>query len=350
MNKLFFILYFILLIGCNPNNGVKFSSNCLGTDFEPIPISDIIVEIGPALKEYGFKLKKTSDNGFLFFVPFWGDAFKFSEKGNYEWKVSFNSKSLSDNKDRINHLSGTTPDFDVFENRIFFLHSNETISVYDLNGKEILKYPINIQGLMTEKLEVLDETELVLGGMMADQGKVGYNFFKINLNSNSKLLIKKIDLDSKRIPYLVNLNLEKAYILGDRDSFVMELDLHEKSLEKIDFSPSKNRDYNNYSVPSNIDYFSLTDQEKRHYRNDKTIRFIINGSEIIIFHEIANRTNDIGKPYVFLLTKHQFSNDEVKEKFDVDWGIDFDECGNIFHIENVNGEYFIALKTFNDFD
>jgi hypothetical protein len=337
-------------MGCNPNNDVKLSSNCLNTDIEPIPISDIIIEIEPALKEFGFKLKKTSDNGFLFFIPFWGDAFKFSEKGNYEWKVSFNSKSLSDNKDRINHLSGTTPDFDVFENRIFFLHSNETISVYNLNGKEILKYPINIQGLMTEKLEVLNETELVLGGIMVDQGKFGCNFFKIDLKSNSKVLIKKMELDSKMTPYLVNLNSYKAYILGDRDSFVMELDLLEKNTKKIDFSPSKNRDYNNYSIPSNIDYFSLTDQEKRKYRNDKTRRFTINGSEILIFHEIANRTNDIDESYNLLLTKHQLSKSEVKEKFDVDWGIDFDECGNIFQIENVNGDYFIVPKTFNDFD
>lgn len=245
---------------------------------------------------------------------------------------------------------GTTPDFDVFGNRIYFLQSNETISVYDLKGKEIQTYPINITGLISENIEVLNEAELIVGGIMVDQGQASLNFFKIDVASNTNVLVKKMDLNAESTPFLVNLNSEKAHFLGDRDSYISELDLVDKSVATIDFALSENRDYNKYSIPSNVDYFSLTDQEKRQYANDKTRRFAIHGNDILIFHEIANKGNDIDPSYNFLLTKHGFSKGEVNEKFDVDWGIDFDECGNIFHIENVDGDYFIIRKTWDEID
>ncbi|WP_139316583.1 hypothetical protein [Algoriphagus marinus] len=319
-------------------------------DFKPVLITDIVHEIRPAFKDFGFKLKETSDNGFVLFIPFWGDAYKFSNGGKLEWKASFNSKSLSENKERINNIMGTTPDFDVFDNRIYFLQSNESIFVYDLKGNEIRNFPIDIPGLTTENIEVLNEVELIVGGIMVDQGLASLNFFKIDVPSNTKVLIKKIDFDAESTPILVNLNSEKAHILGDRDSYINELDLVDKSIEKIDFTPSRTRDYNKYSIPNNVDYFSLTEEEKRQYRNDKTKRFVINGSDILIFHEIVNRGNDIDQSYNFLLTKHGFSKGGVNEKFDVDWGIDFDECGNIFHIENMDGDYFIVRKTWEEID
>lgn len=66
MNKYFVKLFLILLLGCNTKQKVDFSSNCLEPDFKPVLITDIVHEIRPVFKDFGFKLEKTSDLGFVF--------------------------------------------------------------------------------------------------------------------------------------------------------------------------------------------------------------------------------------------------------------------------------------------
>ncbi|MDF2157299.1 hypothetical protein [Algoriphagus sp. CAU 1675] len=342
-NPILFLLVLVFL-SCNSQSN-SFFDDCMKPDFSPFVISDIYLEIEPAIRNFGFELKKTSDGGYIFFVPFWGDAYKFSPDRKIEFKLSFNSKSLSENKERINYISGTTPAFDVFGDNIYFLQSNRTIKIYNLQGKEVTNYSLNITDISIDDMEVIGEDIVILSGTQVVEDKVVLSFFKMNLVENTLETIEKIDLKTRKNPFFIKFNENEAQVLIERDSSITELDFEKRSIHNISFNQAKNRDYNKYDIPIDVDYISLPEEEQRKYRNDKTIKFGFNESELIILHEVANKSKS-GKPYEKLLTKHSLPNGKVHEKLGLEGIIDFDKCGNILQIEEINGEYYISIKSF----
>lgn len=338
------ILLALLFFSCTSQTNSIYD-DCRVFDFSPFVISDIYMEIEPAIRNYGFELKKTSDGGCIFFVPFWGDAYKFSPDRKIEFKLSFNSKSLSENKKQINFISGTTPAFDVFGDKIYFLQSNRTINVYNLQGEEVNNYSLNITDLGIEDLVVIGEGTVILRGTRIVEDEVVVNFFKKNLVENTLESIQRINFKTRKNPFFIKSNENGAQVLIERDSSVTELRFEEKSISNFDFTLAKNRDYSKYKIPNDVDYISLPEEEQRKYRNDKTKKFGFNGNELLILHELANKSKS-GKPYKKLLTKHSLSNGVVREKIVLNGIIDFDECGNILQIEEIENEYYIGIKSF----
>lgn len=344
--KFHFLVFFALaFLSCNPQTD-PVSIDCMDSDFEPLLISDIYFEIEPALRNFGFELKMTSDGGYILFVPFWGDAYKFNSNRKIEFKLSFNSKSLSKDKDHINHISGTTPAFDVFGDKIYFLQSNQTINVYNLQGKEITNYKVDISDVSISDMKVISEEKAILSGTQMEGSQVVLSFFKKHFATNTQEKIQRILLDPRKNQIFIKLNEKGSQVLIERDSSITELRFDEGSIQKIDFKKAKNRDYNKYNIPNDVDYISLSEEEQRKYRNDKTQKFNFNGNEIIILHEVANKST-IGKPYERLLTKHSLSNGEVGEKLGIDEIIEFDDCGNFFIIEKIEDDFYISKKSWS---
>lgn len=345
MKKRPILFLLLLLLGCSEKKESMQESNCVGQKFEQILLQNIFQGIEPAITDFGYQLKQTGDGGMIVFVPYWGDAFKFTNGGRFDWKVSFNSKSISNNQNKIEYLRGTTPDFDTYQDQIFFLQSDETIYVYSVNGKQTATYSVDIPGFYSDKIKVLNENQIVLSGTKMQDGIMCIMFFSVNLTSNEREYLGKFEIDPERIPYFVHLDSEKAFILGERDLFLTEFDLADKEFKRWDFSPAKNRDYEKYPIPSDVDYFSLSEQHRLQYKQDKTLRFVKRGNDLLILNLLAEKKDLSREPYHYLLTRHSLVSSEVKEWENVDWSLVFDPCGNVFQIAGNGGEGLIERKS-----
>lgn len=349
MRKILLIYTIFLFFSCTESNTQE-STDCLGSDFNPYLITDIYADIEPALKSYGFELKETLDGGHILFVPYWGDIFKFSSAGGLEWNLSFNSKSLTQKKDQISYLRGSTPAFGNFKDKIYLFQSNQTINVYNLKGEEIANYSVSMPSDYIVDMEVIGDDEVFLCGTRYDGDKSIITFYKKDLGTASFETIKRIELDPQENQVFFEINKFRAKILIDRENNIIEIPFDNQEIKKINFKQAENRDYNKYEIPKDVDFISLPEEEQRKYRNDKTRKFNFRGDDLIIIHEIANRLKT-GKPYDKLLSKHSISDGIVSEKkISINEIIDFDDCGHIFFIEEKNGDIYISKKTWDQID
>lgn len=341
--KKFVIVSFILIFsGCFSSGKQKQLLECQNISIKKIDIDKITENSTPAIKEYGFNVKKTPKGDLIFFIPYWGDAYRFDLEENKKWGLSFNSKSLNEEKDRVSFLGSTTPDFEIVDENIFFLQSKNLISEYSLTGEELKNHHLDIQGFYPERIKAFNQKELLIYGLMLNNSQSFLTFYKLDIKNGDLELIHKIKLISPNNPPLVNLYDGGVYLLEDNGLTLKQLNFKEGIIREISLENSRLRDYLIYKVPEGVDYWSLDEEQRLDYKNDKTKKLILSKDEIYILHEL-NRgmfKKQSGK----LLTKYNFTGKLIDELIFENQIVEIDECGNIFKIDEINGRNYLLQE------
>lgn len=344
MKKVVFIIF--IISGCFGSERVGMLPECDKIGFERIYIDKIIGSSFPAIKEYGFKIRQTPNGDLIFFIPYWGDAYRFDLEGNKKWDLSFNSKSLNREKDEISFLGSTTPDFEIIGEKIFFLQSRNLISEYNLLGEELKTHELDIQGFLPEKIQAINDKEMLVFGLSFSNEQYDLTFHKFNLENGHLELIYKYKLNSKKSTPLVNLHNDGAFILEDNGILIKEINFEEKKISReINLEKSVIRDYEIYKIPEGNDYWSLSETERLNFKNDKTKDFIFTEDKIYFFHEL-NRGN-YNKKSGNLLSVYNFSGELIGEDVFENSVVEVDECDNKFKIEKINGKNFVINEALN---